>query len=285
MNIATPVAESIRARLAAHPVQTARIAGADRAWRAAGAGTPLVLLHGIGSGSGSWLPQLEALSDRFRVIAWDAPGYGRSDRLPEQWPTAADYAAALAALLDALAPGRVLLVGQSLGAMMATAFAAARPERLHGLVLISPAGGYGRADPAERERRLAARLAAMDESGPAGLAERRSANLLSSEAGPEALELVRFNMALLHPDGHAQAARLLALGCLEADAARYAGPALVACGSADRVTPEQDCRRIAGAFVRGDYLTLPGAGHASNVEHPEPVNRMLVEFARTCGAL
>ncbi len=68
----------------------------------AGAGTPLVLLHGIGSAARAFDDQFAGLSDRLHVIAWDAPGYGGSSSLAPEAPKAGDYATALAAMLDAL---------------------------------------------------------------------------------------------------------------------------------------------------------------------------------------
>jgi len=59
-------------------------------FREAGEGPTLVLLHGIGSNAGSWCNQLVTLSDQFRVLAWDAPGYGESTPLDELQPQARD---------------------------------------------------------------------------------------------------------------------------------------------------------------------------------------------------
>ncbi len=243
----------------------------------------MVLLHGIGSGSGSWVHQLDAFASRFRVVAWDAPGYGESAPLDERAPTAADYADALEAFLDALQIGRCLLVAQSLGALMATALAARAPERLDGLVLISPANGYGRATPAERTEKLQARLDAMERLGPAGLADARARNLLSTRTSPEALALVRENMARLDPAGHAQAAHMLAGGSLVDDAVRYEGPTLVLCGTADTVTPLATCETVAMAFADHTFVAVPGPGHASYVEAPVLVNELIGQFAHRLG--
>src|SRR5512138_2010782 len=83
-------------------------------YRETGAGQALVLLHGIGSSSASWLFQLESIAG-YRLIAWDAPGYGESDFLPQPEPRPADYAQALHGFLDRLLLKDVVLVGNSLG--------------------------------------------------------------------------------------------------------------------------------------------------------------------------
>ena len=109
----------------------------------------VVLLHGIGSGAASWLDVAAASGGQARVLAWDAPGYGASSPLPMPAPTAADYALRLHEMLIALRIERCTLVGHSLGALMACAFAADRGRSMvANLVLISPARGYGAADQA-----------------------------------------------------------------------------------------------------------------------------------------
>jgi pimeloyl-ACP methyl ester carboxylesterase len=249
-------------------------------YRTAGRGTPLVVLHGISGGSGSWLYQLEGLAREFRVVAWDAPGYGTSSLLATGEPSAIDYASALQRLLDALSIEHCLLVGQSLGAMIATAFARAHPARLAGLVLLGPANGYGAAEAAVRESRFRDRVAMMRSLGPDGLGETRAGNLVSSRASAETLALVAWNMRRLRPEGYEQAARLLANGDLAGDAPHYSGRVLVACGTADTVTPEAGSRQLAAQFPNWQYRALPGVGHGSYMEAPHAVNALIRRFAR-----
>jgi pimeloyl-ACP methyl ester carboxylesterase len=104
-----------------------------------GTGVPLVLLHGVGSGARSWVRQLDTLSARCRVIAWDGPGYGDSIALPMDAPGPDKYIDALLKLVDALGVDRMHLVGHSLGAIQAARFARRHPERLLGLTLASMA--------------------------------------------------------------------------------------------------------------------------------------------------
>ncbi len=89
--------------------------------------------------------QRSRLTDGHRLIAWDAPGYGGSAALAQTEPDAAAYANALAALIAELQLQQPLIVGHSLGASIGSAFAAANPDRLSGLVLADPAQGYATA--------------------------------------------------------------------------------------------------------------------------------------------
>jgi pimeloyl-ACP methyl ester carboxylesterase len=245
--------------------------------RESGSGDPVVLLHGIGSSSASWVPLFSALPG-FHLMAWDAPGYGESTPLAAKAPLASDYASALADMLDALGLQRVFLVGHSLGALIAGAFAAKHPERVRALVLADPASGYGAAPEADRLKMQQGRLKMLADLGPKGMAEQRGAQLLSKNASKEALDLVRHSMSRIDPAGYTQAVLMLAGGRLLEDAARYPGPALVLCGSEDTVTPEEGCRKVAAALPNGVYRTLPGLGHASYVESPQMVADALKNF-------
>ena len=119
-------------------------------FREQGSGIPLMLLHGISSGAASWHKQM-ALNG-FRVLAWDMPGYGESPMLAVARANAGDYADALAAMLDRAGVWQTVLVGHSLGALVASAFAAKFPDRVIHLVLADAAQGYGNAAPAQREQ-------------------------------------------------------------------------------------------------------------------------------------
>jgi pimeloyl-ACP methyl ester carboxylesterase len=238
---------------------------------------PVVLLHGIGSGAASWVRQLETLGATRRVLAWDAPGYGVSTRVAGESPVAPDYANALAAWLDALAVDRCVLVGHSLGAIIAGSFAARAPERVAGLQLISPAAGYGAASKDVRESKRDARLQMLAGLGPEGLARERSANMLSPHADEAAREWVRWNMARIVPEGYAQATHLLANADLAADLARFHGRIAVAVGAEDGITPPAACERIAQA-ARVSLQVIPRAGHAGYVESPAAYTALIDAF-------
>lgn len=236
-----------------------------------------VLLHGIGSGSGSWVRQLQAAETRddVRLLAWDAPGYGRSAPLRPAHPQAAEYVRRMWAWLDGLNQHRpITLVGHSLGALMAAAATVLQPQRVAQLVLLAPARGYGDADEVEREAKLAGRLATLRQLGPQGMADARAAAMLSPDATPEMVDLVRDTMAQIDPAGYTQAARMLSTGRLDADLARVSVPLTVASGSADTITPPAACADVAHRKEVA-WTDLGPVGHVCALEAAERVNALL----------
>lgn len=256
----------------------ARVAVREHGQRSAA--PTLVLLHGISSGAPSWLPAVLPLSNAQHVIAWDAPGYGHSTPLAQSAPVAADYAQRLHELLDLLDLRRCVLVGHSLGALMACAYAArADKVNVDRLVLISPARGYGGdAQQADRVRRE--RGEALRSLGVAGLAERIAQRLLSPQADASAREWVRWNTARLHSQGYLQAVEMLCGSELAAVTSHI--PVEVHCGEADLVTPPAACAQAARA-LGASFHTIADAGHASPVEQPAAVARLLAQALQQQG--
>jgi pimeloyl-ACP methyl ester carboxylesterase len=241
-----------------------------QAVRETGTGPAVVLLHGIGSGAGSWLEVALQLGQYARVVAWDAPGYGDSTPLSVEAPGAEDYAERLAATLEALGIDDCLLVGHSLGAITATAFTCLYPQRVRRLVLISPARGYG--DPAheiQRQQVRSTRMNTLEQLGIAQMAAQRSAAMLSPRPSVKALEWVRWNMSRLNTQGYRQAIELLC----GADLLRHTPltvPCEVHCGEADRITAPEACLALAKA-LGASFSLIPNAGHASPIEQPRLV--------------
>jgi pimeloyl-ACP methyl ester carboxylesterase len=246
------------------------------------AGPPLVLLHGIGSGSGSWIEQLQDES-LGRVLAWDAPGYADSTALKAETPVASGYAQVLWAWLDALGVQTVHLVGHSLGCIMAAGAARMQPGRIASLSLLSPAQGYGTAPKEVREKKSQERLRAMATLGLQKMAEQRAPRLLSEHASAEHIALATYMMAHLNEGGYTQATHLLANANIRADLQAFAAasraPIQVACGEQDVITPPQACRELAAALDL-PYLSLPDAGHLCAVQVPKAVSRALRDIMK-----
>ena len=261
----------------AAPVLHQAVPGGRVGYRASGHGPALVLLHGIGSGSGSWIMQLAGLAARCRVLAWDAPGYADSTPVAAAQPVAADYVRNMWAWLDALEVQRVTLVGHSLGALIAAAAAAtAQPARVGSLILLAPAQGYARASAEVRNRKRDERLAMLARLGPAAMGRERGANMLSATADAQQIELAQAMMGSVNAAGYTQATHLLAGGDLLSDLDRVACPVRVASGGADTITPAAGCEAVA-RHAGAPYRPLGPVGHLCALEAAGAVNVLLVE--------
>ena len=243
-----------------------------------GEGTPLVLLHGIGSNAESWAPLMAALPPSLDVIAWDAPGYGASAPVGPASPTPTDYADALARVLDTLGHDRIRLMGHSLGCLFAGRIAARHPGRVEKLALLSPALGYGVAS-GPLPPNVQARIDDLAALGPQDFAARRAARLVHDpENRPAVVEGVRRSMAAVNPAGYAQAVHALGAGDLLGDAPRLIMPTLVATGLEDVVTPPDNARRLHAILPDPIRLAeFPVAGHAMPQEFPRELAALLAE--------
>jgi pimeloyl-ACP methyl ester carboxylesterase len=260
---------------------TADIPGGTISYLEAGTGPALVFLHGIGSAARSWHHQIAAFSGRFRVIAWNAPGYAGSTPPRNHAPSAGDYAVALSDLLNVLDIDRCHLIGHSLGTLMAARFAADYGEdRLLSLTLCGAAGGQGRLTPEQRKALLDERLTDLATLGPRGMAEKRGPRLLGPSATPAMIrDVVEIQAEALTPSGYERAARMLANADMYADLQRLPASlrVQVVYGEDDAITKPAFNIRIAEA-CRAPAHPVARAGHALYLENPERVNALIAAF-------
>jgi len=251
--------------------------GATIEYRCAGRqGPAVVLLHGIGSSSAGFRAQLAGLSGSCRVFAWTAPGYGASTPLPSATPGVEDYAGRLHLWLQALDLSNVHVLGSSWGTLIANAYAGAYPDNVRSVVLAAPTRGYGTLEPAEKARRIAARL---DPATRAAAPAARAAQFLGPQPDPLVVERFGQLSEAVHPEGLAQATRMLfaADGLALARASR--APTLVLAGSHDQVTPPAEHAWVLRDAIPGaESATLSDCGHILKLEAPAQFNRRVDDF-------
>lgn len=257
------------------------ISGGDVSYLEAGAGPALVWLHGIGSGARSWRHQKAFFSDRFRVVMWNAPGYGQSTPHRNDFPSAGDYAVSLVGLLDSLQIRRCHLVGHSLGALMAARFAADYgDERLLSLTLCAAAGGRGRLSPQQQSAVLDERLGDLQRLGTRGMAEKRGPRLLGPHATVDMIhEVVEIQAHAVRAAGYERAARMLVRADLYSDLKRLPASLRrqVVYGEDDAITTPESNQRVAAACGASAHA-VAGAGHALYLERPDQFNGTIEAF-------
>ena len=243
-------------------------------FREQGSGIPLMLLHGISSSAASWHKQM-ALKG-FRVLAWDMPGYGESPTLDVARANAGDYADALAALLDSAGVEQTVLVGHSLGALVASAFAAKYPNRVLYLVLADAAQGYGQSTPEQREQVWRSREQQIALGGNV-LAQTRAAKLLHPAAREADIASVAAGMRRLRVEGYLAAAWMLAHDDIHGWLERYGGQFEVWCGEQDAITQPELVRGLAMRYGM-PFTAIPLAGHASYLDNDAFFNQLLLRI-------
>jgi 3-oxoadipate enol-lactonase len=250
------------------------------AWRQAGPadGQHVALLHGLGGSRSAWQPQLGALGDAgYFVTAWDMPGYGASEPIePLTFDVLAD---AVGRWLDALGSRSAHLVGLSLGGMVAQHVALRIPGRVRSLSLLdtSPAFGFGgTTSPAQWLEQRLQPLAAGET--PATIAPSVLRSIMADGVAGSALDEAVAAMARIPSNGLAAAARCLVTHDLRARLHEVAVPTLVIVGEHDHETPLSYSAFLAETIPRAQLAVVPGAGHISNLEQPDEVNRLLIDF-------
>ncbi|NKE46717.1 alpha/beta fold hydrolase [Roseomonas frigidaquae] len=245
--------------------------GPRMSYMEAGEGPETILcLHGIGANSMGWRFSLSGLSDRARVIAWNAPGYFLSDNFTAEAPAPEAYAAVALALLDALGvQGPVHIAGSSFGSMLGACLAARHPTRVAKLVMMGTSRGQRWKGEEGRAAMLAMRKASVA-GGAVALARTRSDKLVAPGAGPAVRQLVEGMVAATHPQGLLQAARCTDQVDVIADfAAQIRAPTLCISGAEDAVNPPETVGRlIAEAIPGAEFVSPAGVGHLPELEAP-----------------
>jgi pimeloyl-ACP methyl ester carboxylesterase len=239
---------------------------------------PIVLLHGVGANSMHWRFQFADLADRFRLIAWNAPGYLLSDALVKDWPDCRDYADALADFLAALDLDRVNILGNSFGTRVAQCFAVQYPGRIIKMACTGTGIGQRSISQDDRCRIIATREAQIAKGGFAFGA--RAAALLGSKAPPEIVAIVQHTLRATNPRGFMQAIKLGLSNFYGPDvAAKFTFPVLLIQGSEDEINPlEKNAAILIKALPQGHLEVLEGYGHLPEVEAPDVVNGTLRQF-------
>ena len=242
-----------------------------------GKGPPLVCLHGIGGDDRGFAAQLASLSDTFRVIAWNMPGYRNSTPLPAFIFSA--LADALADFLNRLNLPRATLIGHSIGGMVAQEAALTMPDRVDRLVLIGTTPAFGGRDPSFAQSFLKARLAPLDAGQTMAQMAAEAAPHLT---GPTASAKTRAAVAQTIADTPETVWRDI-LTCLTTfnrhdDLHRITRPCLLISGGHDANAPAKTMARMAASLPDAQHLTIETAGHMIQIEAPGQVNTAIRNF-------
>ena len=253
------------------------VGGLKIAFELQGTGPPLVLLHGFVGNSREWRKSIDTLSDEYTVVAWDAPGAGRSTDPPESFRLS-DYADCLAEFIDALGLTRPHIAGLSFGGALALELYGRHPTVPASLVLASAYAGWAGSLTIEvTEQRLQTTLRAADAPSEYRV-QLMIPEMFSSSPPPESVEAFRGIMLEIHPAGLRAMARSLAEANLRDVLPRISVPTLLLYGDEDSRAPQAVAENIHARIRASRLVVMPGVGHMSSVEAPERFNAEVRSF-------
>jgi len=244
-----------------------------------------VLLHGVGGGRQGWAHTGAALAAQgWRVLAADQPGYGHSAAI-EPHDMAGMAEAVRRLIVWAGEGGRhgeggaALVVGHSMGGMVAQELVARAPQHVHSLVLAATSPAFGSADGAWQAEFLRSRFAPLDAGlGMPGLAEQLVAAMAGREARAERLAEAQALMAAVPEATYRRALAALVQFDRREALARIAVPTLVVTGEDDRTAAPEVARRMAARIPGAELAIVPATGHLLMLEQPEAFDRVLLDF-------
>ncbi|WP_437880332.1 alpha/beta fold hydrolase [Pseudomonas sp. LRF_L74] len=251
---------------------------AGTSYLSTGQGQPVVLIHGVGLNKEMWGGQIVGLSQRFRVIAYDMLGHGASPR-PHPDTGLAGYAEQLNELLDHLQLPSAIVIGFSMGGLVARAFALHYPQRISALVVLNSV--FNRSP--EQRAGVIARTAQAAEHGPDANAEAALSRWFSREyqaANPAQIDAIRQTLAGNDAQGYLTTYSLFATQDMyRADELpNIQVPTLIATGELDPGSTPEMAKQLANCIPGAKVAVLAEQRHMMPVESPRLVNQVLLDF-------
>jgi pimeloyl-ACP methyl ester carboxylesterase len=237
--------------------------------------SPLVFLHGVGGGKAAWDRQVEHFGALgYRCIAWDQPGYGQS-------PIVEPYTfERLAAALNDQVGEKSVIVGTSMGGLVAQEFYARYPDKVAALVLCFTSAAFS-AGTDFAKHFIAARIAPLD----AGKSMAEIAkDVMPAHRGritdKDGLARAEQIMAGIPPATYRKAVQIITTFDRRADLPQIAVPALLVAGSDDLTAPAALMGSMAQKIPKAEFVVLRGCGHLGPLDQPEEFNKVLEGFLR-----
>ncbi|QKZ03059.1 MULTISPECIES: alpha/beta fold hydrolase [Pseudomonas] len=257
---------------------TAETTPAGTSYLATGQGHPVILIHGVGLNKEMWGGQMVGLAPYYSVIAYDMLGHGASPR-PAPGTSLGGYADQLLELLDHLQIPQAIVIGFSMGGLVARAFALHHPTRLCGLVVLNSV--FNRS--AEQRAGVIARTAQAAEHGPDANAEAALSRWFSREyqaANPAQIAAIRQTLASNDPQGYLTTYELFATQDMYRadDLGHIQVPTLIATGELDPGSTPLMARQLAERIPGAQVAVLDEQRHMMPVESPRLVNQVLLDF-------
>lgn len=254
---------------------TIQISNGEIAYRTAGEGIPLVLLHGLAGNSRSWINQFDQFANTNQVIAWDAPGYGGSGDFE---PDVDVFTDALNELTTSLSLSRFFLLGHSMGGVLAGRYASRFPEQLLGLILSCTHVGSGAAKGSDLPAGYQSRVNDLNTMSQKDYGISRAAAMLAPNTPTDIFEMAADISGETRATGLANAARVITETDNSKSLAALLLPTLVISGEVDPVVSRDKTDKLVDLVRNAKSATISDAGHAPYLEKPEEYNDAMKSF-------
>lgn len=239
---------------------------------------PVVLIHGFPLNHTMWAPQIAALPDKHRVIAYDIRGHGESDVGAGQY-TMDLFSDDLITLLNHLKIEKVVLCGLSMGGYIALRTLERHPERVSALVLCDT---RSEADSDEARGKRFAAMEAIKEKGVPLFAEGFSKSALAPETFVNHPAIVQSVKGMILKNSSLGICGALLAMAFRTDTtvslSQIKIPTLIMVGEKDQLTPPAASLSMKEKIPHAQMVVIPGAGHLSNLENPTAFNLRLLSF-------
>jgi pimeloyl-ACP methyl ester carboxylesterase len=259
---------------------TIRVNGVELYYESSGSGPQAVVFsHGLLMSADMFREQVRFLSPRYRVVAYDHRGQGRSDRSARAHDMDT-LAADAAALIEALGLAPCHFAGLSMGGFVALRLAARRPELLRSCILLETSAEPEPPQNVSRYRilswalRLLGTGAVVDKVMPILFGK----TFLADPARAELRAEWRGRLLALRRSIHRSVTGVIERRGVEEELQRISMPTLILVGEEDVATPPPRAERIQAAIRGSRLVQIPCAGHSSTIENPTAVNAALGEF-------
>ncbi|MCM0613800.1 alpha/beta hydrolase [Marinobacter sediminum] len=240
-----------------------------------GDGVPVLFLHGLNGNGSSWIEQLEGLSSNFRIVAWDAPGYGDSDLAGD---SITDLAQVAIQFIAKVSSGPINIVGHSMGGLVAMKVATMAPELVNRLVLSCTHPGHGLAQDTGADNRYRRRLEELKTLSGEEYGRRRAKGMLPEGTSEAVFEKVAGIAAESRAEGVAAAAWAIQTADLREELDQIQASTLVITCDQDRVAPLEKAKPLLQSIPDVRHVELKGLGHAPYLEDARRYNVAITDF-------
>ena len=247
-----------------------------------GSGPNIFLFHGMNGSSRSWRYLFDELKESFRLVAWDAPSFGETDVFGDQLE---DFVGVAKFMVSQLNLENAVLVGHSMGGIIAARLASTQSLSFKGLVLSSTHLGFSKPKGEELMPRYADRICSIEENvETSGYTHDRAERAAAKGTDPEIIKFLADAVKKVRIEAIRDGGRMSQEANNRNIGSKIDGPVLILSGSKDKVISREMHKELLDEFPEAKEFIFPDSGHASYAEKPTLFNEQIRNFVTGANA-